>query len=69
MLILGGAGPPPEVLPGALGTLGSLIPLRPAVVAIQDPWIAGGWSGTSLAVLVGIGLGSVAVAAARLRQE
>jgi ABC-2 type transport system permease protein len=69
VLILGGAGPPPEVLPGAMGTVGSFTPLRPAVVAIQDPWFAGGWNGGALAVLVAIALASWVVAAARLRRE
>jgi ABC-2 type transport system permease protein len=39
MLMVGGAGPPPEVLSGALGTVGDLTPLRHAVRVMQDGWL------------------------------
>jgi ABC-2 type transport system permease protein len=46
MLILGGAGPPPEVLTGAMGTVGDLTPLHHAIRAMQDGWLSldPGWS-------------------------
>jgi ABC-2 type transport system permease protein len=69
LLILGGAGPPPEVLPDSMGTVGLLTPLRPLVLALQNPWFAGGWDLAMLAVLVGIGAVSWAVAAWRLRRD
>lgn len=40
MLILGGAGPPPEVLTGAMDFVGSITPLRHAIRAVQDGWLA-----------------------------
>jgi ABC-2 type transport system permease protein len=40
MLMVGGAGPPPEVLTGAMGTLGDLTPLFHAVRALQDGWLS-----------------------------
>ena len=40
MLILGGAGPPPEVLTGAMDFVGKITPLRHAVRALQDSWLS-----------------------------
>ncbi len=52
MMILGGAGPPPEVLKGAMAIVGKLNPLRPVILTLQDPWLGFGWhAGASLAVL------------------
>lgn len=39
MLILGGAGPPPEVLTGAMDFVGQITPLRHAIRAMQDGWL------------------------------
>jgi ABC-2 type transport system permease protein len=39
MLMVGGAGPPPEVLSGAMGVVGDLTPLFHAVRALQDGWL------------------------------
>ena len=39
LLILGGAGPPPEVLTGAMGTIGDLTVLRQAIEVMQDGWL------------------------------
>jgi ABC-2 type transport system permease protein len=39
MLMVGGAGPPPEVLSGALSIVGDLTPLRHAVAVMQDGWL------------------------------
>lgn len=46
MMMVGGAGPPPEVLTGALSTVGDLTPLHYAVRTVQDGWLAldAGWS-------------------------
>jgi ABC-2 type transport system permease protein len=40
LLMLGGAGPPPEVLTGAMGTIGEWTPLRPAIEIVQDGWLS-----------------------------
>lgn len=39
LLILGGAGPPPEVLTGAMGTIGDFTLLRQAIEVMQDGWL------------------------------
>jgi ABC-2 type transport system permease protein len=40
LLILGGAGPPPEVLTGAMSTIGDLTILRQGIDVIQDGWLS-----------------------------
>lgn len=40
LLMLGGAGPPPEVLTGAMDTVGQITPLRHAIRAMQDGWLS-----------------------------
>lgn len=39
MLMVGGAGPPPEVLTGVMGIVGDLTPLHHAIRALQDGWL------------------------------
>jgi ABC-2 type transport system permease protein len=53
MLMVGGAGPPPEVLTGAMGVVGDFTPLRYAVWTLQDGWLAldAGWSWAIVALL------------------
>ena len=69
MLILGGAGPPPDVLPDAMGTIGDYTPLRPLIIALQDPWFGNGWNLGRLGLLVGIGAACWGVAAYRLSRD
>jgi len=40
MLMLGGAGPPPEVLTGVMGNVADLTPLMHAVRTMQDGWLS-----------------------------
>jgi ABC-2 type transport system permease protein len=54
MMIVGGAGPPPEVLKGAMGVVGRLTPLRPVILMLQDPWLGFGWNVGASLVVVGI---------------
>lgn len=54
MLILGGAGPPPEVLTGALDFIGNITPLRHVIYLIQDPWLGFGWNGQASLITTGI---------------
>jgi ABC-2 type transport system permease protein len=61
MLLLGGAGPPPEVLPDAMTTVGSLTPLGHVVVLVQDPWLGFGWNWVETVVVLGILAGSAAL--------
>jgi ABC-2 type transport system permease protein len=54
MLMVGGAGPPPEVLTGAMRTVGDLTPLLHAVRALQDGWLGldAGYSWLVVAALI-----------------
>ncbi len=67
LLIIGGAGPPPEVLTDAMRLAGELTPLQHLVVALQDPWLGLGWNWAELALITGVGLVCGAVAVRLLR--
>jgi len=69
MFLIGGAGPPPEVLPDSLSTLAQAMPLKHVIILIQDPWFGFGWNTGELAVVLAI-LVVAAVGSARwLRWE
>lgn len=53
-LMLGGAGPPREVLPDAMAHLGDLVPLTHAARLLRGPWHDGGWDLGALAVVTGL---------------
>lgn len=44
LLFLSGSGPPPEVLPTSLATVGDWLPLTPVVELLQEPWLTGEWA-------------------------
>jgi ABC-2 type transport system permease protein len=44
LLFLSGSGPPPEVLPSSLATLGDWLPLTPVIELMQEPWLTGDWA-------------------------
>jgi len=48
MMMLCGAGPPPEVLSDPLSRVSDALPLTHAIVAVQDPWLGFAWSGAAL---------------------
>jgi ABC-2 type transport system permease protein len=52
-LMVGGAGPPPEVLTGPMSTLGEITPLRHAVRVLQEAWL-GLDAGLSWLILAGV---------------
>jgi ABC-2 type transport system permease protein len=54
MLMLGGAGPPPEVLTGAMKTIGEGTPMRHAVRVMQEGWLGldAGFSWLSVALVL-----------------
>lgn len=64
MLILAGAGPPPEVLTEGMRTVADYLPLTHLIIALQDPWLGFGWNGTELLIVTAI-LGVCALAAWR----
>ena len=60
--LLGGAGPPPDVMPAAMRTIANIVPTTHVVKAIQHPWLGiGGSSTPHLVVLVAIGVATTIV--------
>jgi ABC-2 type transport system permease protein len=68
LLMLGGAGPPPEVLTGAMGTVGDYSMLRQAVEVMQDGWLSLD-PGRSWLVVTGVGIVTALLAVRLFRWE
>lgn len=64
MLIVGGAGPPPEALTSEMRTVAEAFPLHHLIVAVQDPWLGFGINWAEIGIVAGIG--AAAAVAARL---
>jgi len=71
MFMLGGVGPPPEVLPDAMGAVGEATPLLHAVRLLQGTWLGSGWDWGRAGILVGITVVSlgISVLVQRLRSS
>jgi ABC-2 type transport system permease protein len=69
MMILGGAGPPPEVLTGAMDTIGQMTPLRHVIIILQDPWLGFGWNVQASLIVLGITVVAVLLSARFFRWE
>jgi ABC-2 type transport system permease protein len=68
MLLLGGPGPPPEVLSDAMGAISEVLPLTHAVAIVQRGWISTD-PGLSLLVVIGILVGTAGVTLRFFRWE
>jgi ABC-2 type transport system permease protein len=66
-LMLGGAGPPREVLPSAMSTVSDAVPLTYAGAVLRGPWLDGGWDVQAAAVMCGMLVLSLALTGWRLR--
>ena len=69
MMILGGAGPPPEVLTGPMEIIGKMTPLRHAILMLQDPWLGFGWNVSASLIVGAITIASAALAARFFRWQ
>ncbi len=69
MMILGGAGPPPEVLNGPIGVVGKLTPMRPVILMLQDPWLGFGWNAWASLIVLAITAASAGLAARFFRWQ
>jgi ABC-2 type transport system permease protein len=69
LMMVSGSGPPPEVLGSALRAVGTALPLKHLVTAVQDPWLGLGVNWTETAILLGVVAvaGGLAVPALRRR--
>lgn len=54
MLMLAGAGPPPELMSAAMEKTGQVMPLYYATRLIQDPWLGFGWNWDAFMILAGV---------------
>ena len=43
MMILGGAGPPREVMGSVMNFVGNLTPIWHVIELLQEPWLGFGW--------------------------
>lgn len=68
-LMLGGAGPPKEVLPPALSRIADGIPVTHAGDLVRGPWMGEGWDGQALLFMLAILAVSMGLTAWRLRRE
>lgn len=69
MLMLGGAGPPPEVLTGAMRIIGDITPVRYVILLLQDPWLGFGWHGKASLIVAGVTVGATLLSARFFRWE
>lgn len=66
-LMLGGAGPPVEVLPDAMRTLSDIVPLTYAGAVLRGPWFDQPWDGGAVAVMSGLLVVSLSLTWWRMR--
>ena len=57
MMMVGGAGPPPEVIGEVLRSVAKATPLTHVVTLIQDPWLGFGWNVTETVIILAITVG------------
>jgi len=69
MLFLGGAGPPPEVLTGALAACGHAVPLTYVVRLLQGPWLGNGWDWAAAGIVAAWGVAAGLATARWFRWE
>lgn len=68
-MMLGGAGPPKEVLPTALSRIADGIPVTHAAALVRGPWMGEGWDGQALLFMLAMLAVSLGLTAWRLRRE
>lgn len=69
MMLLSGAGPPPEVLTGAMHWVSGALPLTYMLRLLQDPWLGLPWSLADTGVVAAFTAGAVLVARLLFRWE
>lgn len=69
MLMIAGAGPPPEVLTDATRAVADATPLRHVILLVQDPWLGFGWNVRETLIVLAWLLGSTLLAGLLLRRR
>jgi ABC-2 type transport system permease protein len=54
MFMLGGGGPPREVMTDSMRLAGDFLPLTHVVTLLQDPWNGFGWNAGELGIVAGV---------------
>ena len=67
MMMVGGAGPPPEVIGATLRAVAQVTPLHHVVTLIQDPWLGFGWNWTETVVILAIAVACTGLTALLLK--
>jgi ABC-2 type transport system permease protein len=68
-MMLGGAGPPREVLPEAMGRISDVVPLTYAARLLREPWLDTGFDWAAAGVMAGMLAVSAALTWLRLRRR
>ncbi len=68
-LMLGGSGPPKEILPVALARISDATPVTYAAELLRGPWTGTGWDGQALLCMLTLLTVSLALTAWQLRRE
>ena len=68
-MLLGGAGPPREVLPAAMRAVSDGVPVTYAARLLRSPWLDGSWDGTATLVMLGLLLVCLGLTAWRIARE
>lgn len=69
MLLLCGAGPPPEVLTSGMRAVGDALPLTYVIRLIQDPWLGSAWSLADTLIVLAFSAGALVGALLLFRWE
>ncbi|MGD0780242.1 MAG: ABC transporter permease [Dehalococcoidales bacterium] len=69
MMILGGAGPPMEVMSSAMQVIGNITPLHWVIYTLQNPWLGFDWYTSASLITVGITVVSALLAARFFRWD
>jgi len=69
MLILGGAGPPPEAMTHLMRVVGDFTPMQHAVTLLQNAWLGLGWNWMEFGIMAGILIVSLITATLVLRRN
>ena len=69
MLILGGAGPPPEAMTHVMRLVGDFTPMQHSVTLLQNAWQGLGWNWTEFGIMAGILVFSLTTATFIIRRN
>jgi ABC-2 type transport system permease protein len=69
MLILGGAGPPPDAMTHLMRLVGDFTPMQHSVTLLQNAWQGLGWNWTEFGIMAGIVVISLTTATLVIRRN